>query len=163
MIEGQHVELKGAFTWNSRTGKEDGNLRLGSARSIAAFANSLGGKLVIGVGDDGAVHGIDQELAALFDDNHVDRFESFVREHLKNMLVPPLLNSYRISFELHAVLWVCCIDVDRTPGVTYVKTRAGSGSFEHAVYMRTGNCTIKVADIDRDRLMVERFGGKWSL
>lgn len=163
IIEGQHVELKGAFSWNSIKGCEDGDMRLGTARSIAAFANSNGGRLIIGASDDGRIHGIDVEITSLFKDNNLDRFQNLIHEHLKNVLFPYPFRSYQISFEQHSTLWICCINVSPCPGITYVKTKANNGKTEHTIYVRTGNRTVKVTDLDRDRMIVDRFGGKWSL
>ncbi len=162
-LENQHVELKSAFSWNSRLRHEDGDLRLGTARTIAAFANTSGGRLFIGVGDDGAVHGIEEEVTSLFGDSHLDQFEGLILEHLKNVLWPNPTRAYAVRFEQRESKWICAINVTPCPGVTYVRTKSGGGSVEHTVYVRSGNRTVKVADIDRDRMVVERFGGKWSI
>ena len=162
-VESHGLEHKSAFLWNSRLGRKDGDMRLGVLKTIAAFANSEGGDLVIGIGDDGSVHGIDDEVAHLFDGKHLDRYEALLHEHVKNSLRPYPHTGYRVSMEMRGKRSVCVVKVSAVPGVTYVVGKSESGRNLHDVYVRTGNRTVKLADTDRDRFVVSRFGGIWPL
>ncbi|MEX2244834.1 MAG: ATP-binding protein [Fimbriimonadaceae bacterium] len=162
-LEGHSLELKSAFTWNARVGHEDGALREGVAKTIAAFSNSHGGRLIIGADEGGHIHGIDSELHALFEDNHMDQFESLIHEYLKNLLHPYPFRSYSISFEKRNGLYLCDIIVAPSPGVTYLRRKTPGGAIEHELFVRTGNRSIRLVDVERDRFLVERFGGNWPL
>jgi hypothetical protein len=63
--EGDRTEFKSTLRTNLRTGERDSRMDLEVAKTIAAFVNSRGGRLVIGVGDDGKPIGL-----------AVDKFES---------------------------------------------------------------------------------------
>ncbi len=162
-VESQGLEHKSAFLWNGRLGRKDGDMRTGVLKTIAAFANSEGGDLVIGIGDDGSVHGIDDEVAHLFDDRHLDRYEALLHEHAKNSLYPYPHAGYVVSMEMRGRLTVCVVKVSAVPGVTYVVGKSESGKRLHDVYVRTGNRTVRLSDTDRDRFVVSRFGGMWPL
>ena len=163
LLESHLLEHKSAFIWNARLGRKDGDLRLGVLKTIAAFANSEGGELVIGVGDDGSVHGVDDEVARLFDDKHLDRYEALLHEHVRNSLHPYPHAGYAVSMEMRGKLTVCVVRVSAVPGVTYVVGKSPSGKSLHEVYVRTGNRTVRLEDRDRDRFVVSRFGGVWPL
>lgn len=162
-IEGPELELKAAFSWNQRTGSEDANLRLGTARTIAAFANTAGGQLRIGYDDHGNAVGIEQELRALFDHDFLDQFEQLLHEYLKRTLFPYPFRAYDVSFRKAHESWVCTIDVKPVPTVTYVCQKDDAGELKHLVFVRTGNRTITLTNLERDRYVVERNGGKWAL
>lgn len=162
-LEGQALEFKSAFTWNSRLNREDGDLRFGVVRSIAGFLNANGGRLMIGVQDDGDAGGIEDELGTLFKDNHFDRYESLIHEHLRNTLYPYDPGAYEIVFEKRGGVYLCVITVRKQRAVTYVKQKAGSGRIEHALFVRVGNRTNKLTDLERDIFVIERFGGIWHL
>jgi hypothetical protein len=111
----------------------------------------------------GSIYGIEDEVSELFGESHLDHFEGLILEHLKNALWPNPTRAYSVSFEQRESKWICVINVTPCPGVTYVRTKSGGGLIEHTIYIRTGNRTVKVTDVDRDRYVVERNGGSWSL
>ncbi|MCH7903463.1 MAG: ATP-binding protein [Armatimonadetes bacterium] len=147
--------------WNRRSGRKEGELRAGVLRTIAAFANSDGGDLIIGIADDGSVQGIDDEVAELFQDKHLDRYEALLHEHVKNSLYPHPHAGYTVSMEMRGKRTVCVVSVSAIPGVTYVVGKNDSGKKQHEVYVRTGNRTNRLVDVDCDRFVTSRLGGVW--
>jgi hypothetical protein len=75
--EGSNLEFKSTLRTNLKTGKTDKAIELAWLKSVAAFLNSEGGTLLIGVNDDSGLEGIE-----------ADGFESDdkCRLHLKNLL-----------------------------------------------------------------------------
>jgi predicted HTH transcriptional regulator len=75
--EGSNLEFKSTLRTNLKTGKTDKAIELAWLKSVAAFMNSEGGTLLIGVNDDSGIEGIE-----------ADGFESDdkCRLHLKNLL-----------------------------------------------------------------------------
>lgn len=59
--ESDGVEFKSTLRTNLHTGRKDGKIELAVLKTLAAFLNTNGGKLVIGVADDGTPVGIDQD------------------------------------------------------------------------------------------------------
>jgi hypothetical protein len=62
--EGDSVEFKSTFRWDIRAGKTNPAIEHASLKTIAAFLNSRGGSLLIGVRDDGSVEGIETDKFA---------------------------------------------------------------------------------------------------
>lgn len=59
--EGDYVEFKSTLRWNIKAEKKDKNITHAITKTIAAFLNSDGGILLVGVGDDGEVLGLDAD------------------------------------------------------------------------------------------------------
>jgi CRP-like cAMP-binding protein len=59
--EGEFVEFKSTMRMNLRTGQRDIAIEKASLKTIAAFLNSKGGTLLIGVADDGEVLGLEAD------------------------------------------------------------------------------------------------------
>jgi len=75
--EGSNLEFKSTLRTNLKTGKTDKAIELAWLKSVAAFMNSEGGTLLIGINDNSGIEGIE-----------ADGFESDdkCRLHLKNLL-----------------------------------------------------------------------------
>ncbi len=164
MSESVELEFKGAFSWNRRRKAVDEQLKFGTTRTVAAFANTQGGRLCIGYADDSEVIGIEDEIASMKSPS-VDQYEQNIHQHLKDKLFPYPFRAIAIEIVKHAEsgLLVCYINVQPQPGVTYVKNLSKDGVNENLVYVRTGNRSIKLADLQRDKFVVERCGGTWTL
>jgi hypothetical protein len=79
--EGTGLEFKSTLRWNVRAGKADEEMTYACIKTIAAFLNTNGGTLLIGVADDGSILGIEQDG---FPNN--DRF----LQHLSNKILSTL-------------------------------------------------------------------------
>src|SRR6266699_3528630 len=56
--EGSFIEFKSTLRWNIKAGRDDQAITLEVVRTAAAFLNSEGGVLLIGVSDTGSLLGI---------------------------------------------------------------------------------------------------------
>jgi hypothetical protein len=63
--EGPRVEFKSSIRWDRQKGEVNRVLEHSVARTIAGFMNHDGGTLVVGVADDGAVMGLDDDIRSL--------------------------------------------------------------------------------------------------
>ncbi len=59
--ENDTVEFKSTLRWDIRAGKTNASVERASLKTIAAFLNSAGGTLLIGVRDDGTIEGIESD------------------------------------------------------------------------------------------------------
>lgn len=59
--EGDSVEFKSTLRWDIRAGKTNPAIEHSSLKTIAAFLNTSGGTLLIGVRDDGSIEGIETD------------------------------------------------------------------------------------------------------
>jgi CheY-like chemotaxis protein len=57
--ENDRVEFKSTLRWNLKTDRAERVIEKAWLKTVVAFLNSSGGTLIVGVGDDGAVRGID--------------------------------------------------------------------------------------------------------
>ncbi len=92
--EGTHLELKSTMRTNLHTGRPGKEIELAWLKGAAAFLNTEGGILLVGVADDGTVLGLD-----------ADRFENEdkCRLHFKNLLQQHLGAEYArfLHFDLY--------------------------------------------------------------
>lgn len=63
--ESQTVEFKSSIRWDMREEKISRDLRKAVAKEVAAFMNSEGGTLLIGVDDDGEIVGLEKDIDTL--------------------------------------------------------------------------------------------------
>ncbi len=59
--ENDLIEFKSTLRWDIRAGKTNQAVERASLKTIAAFLNSAGGTLLIGVADDGSIEGIERD------------------------------------------------------------------------------------------------------
>lgn len=59
--ESEHLEFKSTLRWNLKTDKKDSALEISVMKTIAAFLNSKGGTLLVGVEDSGNILGIESD------------------------------------------------------------------------------------------------------
>ncbi|KFM18353.1 EVE domain protein [Marine Group I thaumarchaeote SCGC AAA799-P11] len=90
--EDQNVEFKETLRWDVRQDKINPALEEVVAKEIACFMNSGGGKLLIGVDDDGNVKGLDRDYNT-FKKKDSDDFQ----KHLTNILIKYLGKSVGAS------------------------------------------------------------------
>ena len=76
---------------------------------MAAFLNSNGGNLLIGVSDDNEIIGLDRDLS--FFNNNIDKLERNISEKLLNSLGVENKSFYEIHIDVD--LKVCRITVDK--------------------------------------------------
>ena len=96
--ESARVEFKSSARYNVHTSDKDPRLELAIARSVAGFANSSGGTLLIGVDDAGQVLGLDHDLK-LVKGGDLDRYELWLHDLLERCLGRGALRYIEVAFE----------------------------------------------------------------
>ncbi len=79
--EGTHLEFKSTMRTNLHTGKPGKEIELAWLKGVAAFLNTEGGILLMGVADDGEVLGLEVDAFAN-DDKCRLHFKNLVNQHL---------------------------------------------------------------------------------
>ena len=105
------------------------------AKTVAAFLNSSGGTLVIGVDDAGRALGLDRDYATLRTPD-ADRFELWLRDMLSTSLGKNAAALPRIRFADIDGHEVCAVRCPRSPEPVFV---AQGGSTD--LWVRVGNST----------------------
>lgn len=79
--ESGQTEFKSTLRKNLKSGKNDKNIELASLKAVASFLNSEGGTLLVGVGDDGEILGLEPD--GFDNEDHAMRhFSNLVTQHL---------------------------------------------------------------------------------
>ena len=137
--ENDIVEFKTSLRWNMEKQNKDKLIEHAALKTIAAFLNTKGGTLLIGVTDERQIVGIGQ-----------DRFENFDKLllHLTRLVkeyIGPLYIEF-LKFEIEQIdeQHVLRIDCDASTLPAYVKEK-----YDDAFYVRTGPATthLKVSRI----------------
>jgi len=160
--EGVRFERKAAFLWNKKNDVRDRNIQIGVLKTVAGFLNHDGGTIVIGLDDNGVPEGIDEETQHLFETPSNDRYQLLIEDALRSALMPLPFGHVSVDFCAIEGKTICVLAVHARPGVTYVQERLPSGRIGYGVYVRQGNRTIQLVDIERDGFVVERLGGVWT-
>jgi hypothetical protein len=84
--EGDVLELKETARFNVRTGQPDKEMQKALVKTVAAFFNSQGGMLIVGVNDAGLPVGLDRDLSTLGSRPTVDGLEQSLRTLLNNAI-----------------------------------------------------------------------------
>ncbi|MCH8977733.1 MAG: ATP-binding protein [Armatimonadetes bacterium] len=155
-VEDERTEFKAAFEWDSRKRARNPDLRFGSLKTVAAFLNSQGGTLYLGLDDSGAPVGIREDLALIEDEHPEDVFQNRFREFLKNSLDPMPLSNVASRFQGSDGRRVCVVEVQPFQGVTYLVYKDKSGQQREGVFVRDGNRTIELKGRARDQFVVSR-------
>jgi len=118
--ESDELELKSSLRWDYKNEKEEKKLENVILKTISAFANSSGGKLIIGVSDDGEILGLNYDYNSL--KGNKDKFEL----HLKNLINKNFGKNFgaqglNIKFEEVADNDICLIDVKKWDKPLYLE------------------------------------------
>jgi type I restriction enzyme, R subunit len=163
--ESAHLEFKSTFRTAVSTGEVVKPLETASIKTVAAFANSReGGTLLIGVADDGSVHGLLSDYASLHKAGKDDR--DVFQLHLVQALVNALgeTAASNVSIQLHTVDGqdLCRVHVPPSPfpvDATVVVDRRGQLEKKVALFVRIGNGTREIVDPhERQRYIAQRWG-----
>ena len=106
--ENERTEFKSTLRWDIRESRTNRSLEQVIAKTIAGFMNHEGGRLLIGVADDGELLGIDPDLNTLRNPT-ADEFEraliGIVRTYLGSA-VCPLVRSRFLTIDGKTICWV---------------------------------------------------------
>lgn len=135
--ESARVEFKSSARYNVHSKQRDERLELVIAKTIAAFANSDGGVLLIGVDDDGKALGLANDLQFMKQPD-LDRYELWLRDLLATTIGVVASAAVQIEFESIDGQDICVV---RAPAATRPVILTGGKDKKRALYVRTGNST----------------------
>jgi predicted HTH transcriptional regulator len=138
--EGHTLEFKETLEYDIKQNQHNKNLNKECLRTIAAFLNTDGGILLIGVKDNGKVTGIKRDLQYVQRKN-LDGFELKLRNLIRDRFTPLPFNGVRIKFEKLVTETICRIVVNPV-------NRDQIIHLDKEVYIRDGNTTRKLVGRD---------------
>ena len=142
MGEGISLEFKSTLQWDIVEGKQNKSLRDAVIKTLAAFMNTEGGTLLIGVEDSGQIFGLERDLNIVggSQDRFLQLLNSLVAERIGVQYTPHV--AARIdSVEGKAI---CAVDISKSTEPAFM-----SGQRGREFYVRVGNATRALARIHR--------------
>lgn len=133
--ENQFLEFKSSIRFDYQLKKVNVELETVIAKTIVGFMNAKGGKLIIGVNDNGKVLGLENDYNTLKLKN-VDGFEQKVYQIISKFIGKEYCAYITVFFQEIEKNTICIIDVEKTKEPAYVII--GSDTI---FYLRTGNST----------------------
>lgn len=155
--ESDELEFKSTLRWDVNEGAVNKKLEEVIMKTVAAFANSQGGTLLIGVSDDGDVLGLEPDYQSLGGVD-CDKFEL----HLRNLLNQQFGNGFvtsKVVIKFHEVKEkeVCQIQTAPVKEPVILKVKDKNGQTAEKFYARSGNSSQEIPLSEMNAYIKERF------
>ena len=134
--ESEEVEFKSSFRWDYKENRKNKGLEGVIAKAVAGFMNAKGGILLIGIGPDREILGLQNDYATLNDDQNRDGFEQKLIHVLMRRIGKDSATLARVAFVELNGKDVCWVRVEPSSKPVYVEDD-GDVKF----YVRIGNST----------------------
>jgi very-short-patch-repair endonuclease len=154
--ESESLEFKQTVRWDVAEGRVNKKLEEVVIKTIAAFANSKGGVLLIGVHDNGSVIGLEPDYRCL--GGNRDKLEL----HLTGLFGNHFGQAFRaskikVSFPAVAGVEICRIDVSAATNQIIVKLADKNDLAVERFFVRTGNSSQELSLSQMSTYVRERF------
>lgn len=133
--ENETVEFKSSLRWDYRQNKTNKEIEFAILKTIVAFMNTQSGTLLIGVADDGAIVGLENDYQSLKKKDR-DGFEQYLMELIALNIGTDSCKNIRASFFERQGKDICVVVVSHVKLPVFLKYQ------QHIFfYVRTGNHT----------------------
>ena len=144
--ENTNVEFKSSLRYDSNTEKINKALEEVIMKSIAAFSNTEGGRLFIGISNDGEILGLEHDYSTL---KHAN--QDFFELHLRTLIETYYGNAFyaegiRIDFIVEDGIYICIVYISKGREPVYTKITNKQGAKEEKFYIRVGNSSREIAN-----------------
>lgn len=149
--ESLELEFKATFQWDVKEGKQNKDLQKSVLKTLAAFMNTEGGTLVIGVTDDKGIHGLEDDLTLTR--NSVDVFEQNVLSAFSNTIGVAYVQHLSIRFaDAAGGKKVCVIEAAPSPEPVFLEFQG-----KHEFYVRRGNASVALNPSEQHTYIRQHF------
>jgi type I restriction enzyme R subunit len=167
--ESAHLEYKSSLRTHADTGETFKPLETACLKTIAAFSNSReGGTLLIGVADDGSVHGLDADYASRTKISQDPR--DWFQQHLANIISTAMgdaaatnVRPYIQHVDGHDL---CRVQVDPcafpVPARVIYQKPGGPKEARTEFFVRVANGTRALDAVEREKYVLGRWGSSVS-
>lgn len=163
--ESAHLEYKASLRTHAATGETFKPLETASLKTIAAFLNSReGGTLLIGVADDGTIHGLEADYASRSKADHDPR--DWFQHHLANIVSTAMGDAAATNVRpyVHHVDGhdICRVQVDPCGFPVDAKVihqrPSGPKATRTEFFVRVANGTRALDAVEREKYIKSRWG-----
>jgi hypothetical protein len=148
--ESFHQEFKSTLRWNIKAEKKDPAIEHAALKTIAAFLNSDGGNLVIGVADDASAVGIE-----LDDFPNIDKFSLHFWNLVKSSFGQDISPFIETDFHTMEGKTVCVVRCARCTRPAFLRQKG----FDEEFYIRVGPGSASMNISEALRYIADRFSG----
>ena len=152
--ENQTLEFKSTFRTSIRNEEIPKRvIEFQCLKTINGFLNSpSGGKLLIGVKDNGEIQGLEEDYETFNHDEKRDYFQQTLLNRIGSSMESRFKDFVRISFVTINNKDVCIVDVENAPRPAFIEHEG-----EEQFFVRRGNLTEPVKGRDRTEYITENF------
>lgn len=151
--ESKTLEFKSSLRWSLKEGrKDDKHVTHSALKTIAAFLNTEGGDLLIGVDDDGKVLGLEHDQLG-----NDDKFMRHLAQVVRNGLGSRASTCIDPKTQVVEGKTVCLVSCQRSPEPVYLKWKGLEKSGTGDLYVRSGPGSIRLDGADLQPYIDTRF------
>jgi len=150
--EDEAVEFKSTARWDVREAKRNPAIEDAIVKTVAAFLNTEGGTLLIGVGPDQSLVGLGLDYPHVKPPNG-DGFVNWLTTHLLNALGGPAVMRTRARVVSHRGVEICRLDVARSSQPIWSRTSKGDDVF----FVRMNNSSRVLPESDLEAYFADRW------
>lgn len=141
--ESKIVEFKSTALKNLHTGERDPQMEWAIVKTLAGFMNGSGGSLLVGVADDGAFLGIEQDFPLLGKKQDSDGWELWLTDRMSSSLGKVAAADLRTTICGVEGRTIARIDVGPAPAPVFATTIKGDK--RQAFFVRVNNSTQELS------------------
>ena len=151
--ESKTLEFKSTLRWNLREGRKDDQIvTYAVLKTVAAFLNTEGGDLLIGVGDDKSIVGIEPDR---FETE--DKFMLHLAQVVRNGLGDRASTCIDPKTQIVQGKTICVISCQRSPEPVFLKWKGMETIPEGDFYVRSGPGSVRLAPESAEQYIQTRF------
>ena len=151
--ESRTLEFKSTLRWNLKEDrKDDENITHSVLKTIAAFLNTAGGDLLIGVADDGTVTGIENDRF-----ERDDEFMRHLAQSVRNGLGDRASTCIDPRTQIVQGKTVCLVTCQHSPEPVFLKWKAKETSPDGDFFVRSGPGSVKLTPESAAEYIRTRF------
>jgi type I restriction enzyme R subunit len=152
--ESKTLEFKSTLRWSLKENQQDDKLVTHAVlKTIAAFLNTEGGDLLIGVGDDGNIVGIEHDQLETD-----DKFMRHLTQVVRNGLGDRASTCIDPKTQVVDGKTVCVVSCQRSPEPVFLKWKGVDTTPSGDFFVRSGPGTVKLPIDSAQQYITTRFG-----
>ena len=154
--ESKTLEFKSSLRWNLKQDRKDArHLTHAALKTIAAFLNTEGGDLLIGVDDDRKVLGIAHDRLETD-----DKFMLHLAQVVRNGLGERAGTCIDPKTQIVEGKTLCLVSCQRSPEPVYLRWKGLEKTDVGDLYVRSGSGTVRLGAKDAEKYVATRFASK---
>ncbi len=151
--ESKTLEFKASLRWNLKENRQDDKaITQAVLKTIAAFLNTEGGDLLIGVADDRTVLGIDHDQL-----ENDDKFMRHLTQVVRNGLGDRAGTCVDPKTQVVQGKTVCLVSCQRSPEPVFLKGKGVEDKSDGDFYVRSGPGTVRLSPENTKEYIRTRF------